>query len=180
MTESSEPIFFNSDCLSAFLWVGKQNLLVQLYQFRIILPKQVYNEISRRPSLKQKADSFITTKNVEIRSIEAGTPEEALYKKLTEYPEAGYAIIGRGEASAISLALYQHGIVGSNNLRDVRRYIELYQIPLLTSADILTEALQKGLISEKLGNGIWKDMLDHHLYLPVDTFSAYLASRGKR
>ncbi|MEG1877475.1 MAG: hypothetical protein RR146_07890 [Lachnospiraceae bacterium] len=35
----TDSLFFDSDCISAFLWVKEQNLLALLYPGRIIIPK---------------------------------------------------------------------------------------------------------------------------------------------
>lgn len=35
-----EQLIFDTDCISAFLWVGRENLLLKLYAGRIVLPKQ--------------------------------------------------------------------------------------------------------------------------------------------
>lgn len=39
----TEPIFFDTDCLSAFLWVDNQSLLAQLYPGRVVLYQQLTN-----------------------------------------------------------------------------------------------------------------------------------------
>ena len=57
-------------------------------------------------------------------------------------------IIGKGEASAIALAKVRGGAVASNNLRDVKAYVEEYGLELITTGDILKEALTRGLITE--------------------------------
>lgn len=45
-----EKLFFDTDCISSFLWVKEENILFKLYSGRIILPKQVLNELSN-PSI---------------------------------------------------------------------------------------------------------------------------------
>lgn len=42
-----KDIFIDTDCISAFLWVGNESLLSQLYPGRVIMPKPVYDEIDR-------------------------------------------------------------------------------------------------------------------------------------
>lgn len=43
--------FFDTDCISAFLWVRNESILAKLYPGRIVLPTQVYDEIKRVPPL---------------------------------------------------------------------------------------------------------------------------------
>ena len=41
-----DSLFFDNDCISAFLWVRNESLLVKLYPGRIVIPKPVYDELS--------------------------------------------------------------------------------------------------------------------------------------
>ena len=73
------------------------------------------------------------------------------------------------------MAKQRGGILASNNMRDVRAYVEKYKIPHITAGDILCEAMDAGIISEADGNAIWSDMLRRRRKLPAETFSDYLA-----
>ena len=42
----TDTMFFDTDCLSAFLWVNNQSLLAQLYPGKIMIPAEVYAELS--------------------------------------------------------------------------------------------------------------------------------------
>jgi predicted nucleic acid-binding protein len=173
----TDQIFFDTDCLSAFLWVGKENILVQLYKNRIAVPQQVYDEIVKVPHLKRKTDVLITSKDIMTSRIILGTPEADLYIKLTTNPGIDNKIIGKGEASAISLAKYYDGILASNNMRDISPYIELYKLRHITTGNIMVEALNKGLILEGEGNVIWADMIHRQRKLPTLSFSDFLTSK---
>jgi len=102
----TEPLFFDTDCLSAFLWVNKQSLLTQLYPGRIVIPMQVYKELSQPsiPHLKMRVDSMRAKGEAKVESIMVGSEEYALYRQLTANPASGHVVIGRGEAEAIALA----------------------------------------------------------------------------
>ena len=57
----TKKIYIDTDCISAFLWVGNESLLSQLYPGRIIMPKPVYDEIDN-PKLewmKKRVDNMI-------------------------------------------------------------------------------------------------------------------------
>ena len=41
----TSKLFFDADCLSAFLWVSREDILFELYPEKIVLPKQVYDEL---------------------------------------------------------------------------------------------------------------------------------------
>ena len=66
MKESTliEPLFFDTDCICAFLWVNEQTLLPALYPGRLILPKPVYTEISKVVHLKTAVDTMISKKQL--------------------------------------------------------------------------------------------------------------------
>lgn len=93
---------------------------------------------------------------------------------MTYTPKSGYKIIGKGEAAAISLAVANNGILASNNLRDVNQYINMYNLPNITTGDILFEALNSNIITEPQGNKIWIDMLNKARKLPTCDFTTYL------
>jgi hypothetical protein len=67
----TESLFFDSDCISAFLWVNEQNLLTLLYPGRIVIPKPAYDEMSfpTTPHLKQRIDLLIANKQATIEAI---------------------------------------------------------------------------------------------------------------
>jgi len=174
----TEQIFFDNDCLSAFLWVGRENLITNLYRSRAMLPQQVYDELKRVNFLKTRIDLMVANGNMIICQLVLGTPEADLYVKLTTNPEPGFKLIGKGEAAAISLTKHRNGILGSNNMKDIYQYIELFKLKYITTGNILVEALKMKLITEGQGNVIWNEMKDKQRKLPTDTFSDFLA--GKR
>lgn len=173
----TESLFLDTDCLSTFLIVQRENLVLQLYAGRIGIPQQVYVELGKVRFMKDKVDALLRANRVVLFQIDAGTDSGTLYLKLTTAPEAGFMIIGSGEAAAICLTKQYNGILGSNNMRDIRPYIQLYNLKHRTSADIMAEALEQHLISEGQGNVIWRDMLLRNRKLPTDTFTQFLASR---
>lgn len=176
MSSLIEPLFFDTDCLSAFLWVNGQSILAKLYPARIIIPAEVYAEISNPTiqHLKYKVDTMISCGDVRIESIVVDTNEYRLYRKLTTTPEWGHKIIGRGEAAAIALAKEQGGIIASNNLKDIAIYVEEYNLKHKTTGVILREALEASLITEADGNQLWAAMLKKRRKLGFDTFTEYL------
>lgn len=172
----TKPLFFDTDCLSAFLWVNNQSLLAQLYPGRIVIPNEVYVELSNPtiPHLKNRVDSLIKNKEAIIEDIQVDTEEYRLYRKMTYSRESGYKIIGSGEAASIALAKVRGGIVASNNLRDIKEYVSEYNLQYKTTGDIMKEALEKGLITETEGNKLWQDMLKKRRKLGYTTFSEFL------
>ena len=169
-----EKYFFDTDCLSAFLWVREESILAALYAGKIILPAQVYIELQKVPHLQAKVDILKNRGDLRIESMETGSAEYHDYLQMTTSPEEGMRIIGRGEAAGIAMAKHRNGTLASNNLRDIRPYVEKYAISHITTGDILIEAMNAGIITETEGNSIWADMIRKRRKLPTSTFSEYL------
>lgn len=175
----TEKYFFDTDCLSAFLWVREESILARLYAGKIILPTQVYNELQRVPHLQARVDVLKNHGDLSIESMETGSAEYLDYLQMTTSPEDGMRIIGRGEAAGIAMAKHREGTLASNNLRDVRLYVEKYKISHITTGDILIEAMDAGIITETDGNTMWAEMIRKRRILPTVTFSEYLVDYGK-
>lgn len=173
----TKKLFFDTDCLSSFLWVNNTNILQELYGGVIVLPDPVYQELSNPsiPHIKQRVDRLITSRDVSVKEIEEGSEEYKLYTKLV-HGEEGKKNIGRGEASVIALAKTYNGILASNNYKDIAPYIEKYNLKHIDTGMILVEALKKGIITEEDGNLIWSKMLKRKRRLPADSFTEYLNS----
>lgn len=177
-----DSLFFDTDCISAFLWVGEEFLLSQLYSTKIIIPQEVYKELSN-PSIswmKTKIDILVNQNIAVIESINVGSDEYETYYKLTQKPQGVHKIIGKGEAASISLAKKHGGIVASNNLKDIKDYIDEFNLKYTTTADILVEAYEKGLINEQQGNTIWMNMLKKRRKIGGASFSDYLLQKNKK
>jgi len=106
--------------------------------------------------------------------MEVDSAEYIDYLQMTEHPEVGMRIIGKGEAAGIAMTRHRDGTLASNNLRDILPYVEKYKIAHITTGDILIEAMAAGIITEKEGNTIWADMIRKRRKLPTTTFSEYL------
>lgn len=175
-----DSLFFDSDCISAFLWVKNENLLVSLYPGKIVIPKPVYDELSYPgiAHLKARIDTLLVAGQAHIESITTNTETYNLYYQLTVKPKSGHVIIGKGEAASIALAKTNDGIVASNNLHDIKSYIKEFGIRHITTAEILFEAMNKNYITENQGNVIWASMLAKHRKLGALSFTEYIRNRN--
>lgn len=99
-----------------------------------------------------------------------------MYRNLIKCDKSNKAI-GKGEAAGIALAATYKGVLASNNYRDIAPYIEKYGLRHVDTGMILSEALEKKLITEAEGNSIWQKMLNRNRKLPANSFSDYLKSK---
>lgn len=172
----TEPLFFDNDCLSAFLWVDYESILVKLYPGRILIPIQVYKELSDPglnlvKGLKAQVNALVKRGQASIVKINVGTPMYDLFFKLTQDPDPGHKSIDDGEAAAIALAKEQGGILASNNLKDISNYVREFGLKHVTTGAIMKEAMAAGLIDEVQGNVIWQKMLARRRKLGYQSFS---------
>jgi len=177
----TDSLYFDTDCISSFLWVKEEHLLASLYSGKIKIPQQVYNELSYpgTPQLKMRVDALISNGDAAIESILTDTPEYSLYSKLTNAPDEGHRVIGKGEAAAIVLASISGGTVASNNLKDVAAYVSELNLRHITTGDIFIVAFEASLITEDEGNATWNAMLAKKRKIGAASFSEYLHARIK-
>ena len=107
--------------------MNNESILSKLFPGRVIIPKEVYDELShpgvnRVKGLKAQVDIMVQSGAATIETIVVGTNTYGLYRKLTNSPDPGHRVIGRGEAASISLAKERNGILASNNLKDISVY----------------------------------------------------------
>lgn len=173
----TDKLFFDTDCISSFLWVDETNIITELYGGRIVLPEPVYNELSNPcvQHLKQRMDILLNARSAEVKIILEGTEEYELYNKLIQGGK-GVIPIGHGEAGGVALAKVYDGILASNNYRDIAVYIEKYNLQHTDTGLIMKEALEKRIITEEQGNEIWGNMLARRRILPAGSFTEYLES----
>jgi len=172
----TEQLFFDTDCFSAFLWVKQEQILLDLYPGRIILPQEVFIELSNPsiPHLQSKVTALRSSGAIMTQPILVNTEEYQLYHQIAVSPPSGRTIIGKGEAAALVLAKVYGGIIASNNLKDICQYLKKYQLNYLTTGGILVSALKAGLINEATGDQIWSKMLSKRRFLPTASFLDYL------
>ncbi|MBW4258525.1 hypothetical protein KTG15_12645 [Methanobacterium sp. YSL] len=86
-------------------------------------------------------------------------------------------MIGKGEAAAIVMAKTNSGTLASNNIKDVKYYVDLYQIHHITTHDIMDKAVQDGILTVEGANEIWLRMILKKRRLPYPTYIEYLNSK---
>lgn len=91
--KTDPPLYFDTDCLSAFLWIENESILTQLYPGRVIIPKQVYDELGSVPHLQGRIDTLLGRNEVELLEIEADTPAAELYAELTGDPRDRKSVV---------------------------------------------------------------------------------------
>jgi len=173
----TKVIFFDTDCISSFLWTNTEYLLIHKFGNNMQIPQQVYDEILKVPHLKTKTDTMISNSNLSIIDLEVDSEEEDLYRRLTAYDStSSLPLIGKGEAAAIVLTKKQNGILASNNFKDVKYYVEKYHLEHIATENIMNSAVEDGIITIAEADIIWIKMISKKRKLPYPTFTDYLKS----
>ena len=86
---------------------------------------QVYDEISRVAYLKWRVDFLMRGGRLRKEGVSLNGEDLSLYFELTSGSRF-LPVIGKGEAAGIVLAKKHDGILASNNLRDVKRYVRKF------------------------------------------------------
>ena len=175
-----KAIFYDSDILSSFLMINKSDLLKKLFD-EIIIPEQVFFELTHPKSpkhMKSKLKELIKEEYVKIHEVGINTKEYEIFDDII--CEKWTKGVGDGEASAIAAAICHDGILASNNITDVKFYIDKFSIPLLTSSIIQTKLFEKKLINEKKVEKYWREMILKNRKLPAPTFSKYYEKLFKK
>lgn len=166
----TKRVFFDTDCISSFFKVNGRNIIEDLLNASIVIPEEVYEELShpRVPHLKKEADAMLQNGSATMESIMVGSSADIIFRKLTS--PFNRPMIGNGEAAAIALAYTQGGILASNNFRVVAKYVKEYQLEHYTSLRILIMAEEQGLLCESECESIWRQMKQKGMRIPEGTY----------
>lgn len=177
----TDRLFFDTDCLSSFLWTDRGCLLTRMYPKRIVIPEMVYDELQRvhQPKFVKRLNILLASGDALRMDMDVGTTAYSLFRKMTARPDLGKPMIGKGEASAIALAKEHSGIVASNNFRDIRHYVHDLKLDYRSTGDILEEAYYDGLLTIEEAEDIWKTMLSEDCWIGADSFREYLEKPHK-
>lgn len=83
---------------------------------------------------------------------------------------------GKGESACMAFCLYNHDVIGSSNLRDIRAYCEEKQIVYLTTVDFLWHAWRKGLLTTAEVSEFIKEVRSKGSILPDVEIEKYICN----
>lgn len=163
------PLIIDNCVLSDLLSGECFELLKQLYSNKIIIPNEVYKEGLQFPPLKSEYENIIEEDWYEVKPIEK-KEDLFLFNSLHK------RFKGNGEASVLTLAQRLKGTVCSNDLRAVKKYTDIHDIPLMTTMTILYDAYKKEIITKKQGQKLLDKMITDGRDMVVDDFQKVVDS----
>ena len=168
------PIILDADFLSSFAWVKRLDILEGLYSKQMVVLEEVLEELRRVPHLASRVELSIKNGHIRSEAMLASSPEAL---QLAKFLESGR--YGTGEASCMAYLTHHDGILGSNNLSDIKDFCIQNKKQLLTTADVLHHAYETELINLDEADKIWADMLSKKRKLPASSFTEYLSAIGR-
>ena len=169
----NKPAFFDTDYLSSFLRINRTDLILDKYD-KIQISSQVKDEICNKGNyhnIKERFTSLYENEDVEVHEIEEGNPEWNTYMELRLMSADIKKDIG--EMSVISLAKAKNGILASNNLTDVCKYVKDYNLDHITTATTLVELCDEKLITCSEARSYWRTMKQFKIKLPKTSFDNF-------
>jgi hypothetical protein len=136
----------------------------------MIVLEEVLEELRRVPHLASKVELSIERGHMRSETMLADSPEAL---QLAKFLESGR--YGTGEASCMAYLTQHDGMLGSNNLSDIKAFCIQNKKQLLTTGDVLHQAHETGLITLAEANKIWFGMLSKRRKLPASSFTEYLS-----
>ncbi|MCQ2059605.1 MAG: hypothetical protein MJY71_07240 [Bacteroidaceae bacterium] len=161
-------IVLDADVLIHFSEAGKLSLLPSiLNEFDHIILSTVYEEIK---SIQKQVDNQVyLLKNI---SIEQFAPSGEMRKE--------YAMLssrfGKGESSCMAYCKYTNNVIGSSNLKDVKKYCVSENITYLTTLDFLYYAFVRGKLTKVECSQFIQEVLSNGSKLPVVDITTYTPS----
>jgi len=164
------PLVLDADLLSHFSCIDRLDILEKLYAKKMVILDEVMEEINRREELGNRVQSCIDNSSMTRISMVATSSEAVELARLR-----GEGRLGKGEAACMAYLKYNLGSLGSNNLSDIKKMTVEKNITLITTEDVLYQALQKKIITIEEAENVWAAIITKGRELPTKTFSERLS-----
>lgn len=144
-------------------------LLDLLYSGEIIIPSQVLEEATLKTELYQKIKLLKEREVFQIYSIDDISEMRRFAKLERRFKDNGEAQ-AKGEAAVLTIAEITKGTVCSDNISDVKPYIDRHNMKLKTTLSILFDAYFQKIIDQRQGEEMIKNIIKDGNKIPVNTF----------
>lgn len=165
----SKSILLDADVV---IHLSKCDLLVllhKLYQGRVVILDEVYNEI--KGDARVKLDNLINFSWVKIYTPSTQNKQRIIL----EYAQIKkrYPNIGMGEAYCMSVAKLDDSIIASSNLKDIKTYCLENNIEYITTIEILHFAFEKKLLNESEFDLALSNIISKGSIMPCKSLQEY-------
>ena len=163
------PLIIDNCVLGNLYSAGRLLLLDKLYSGDLIIPTHVLEEASLKRGLYneihtlEKDEIFKTYTINKIKEIRRFAALERRFKDNGE-------VEAKGEAAVLTIVDILDATVCSDNISDIKPYIDRHDMELKTTISILYDAYSVEFISFEEGQNILDKIVDDGNKMPVDNF----------
>ena len=166
---TKRKVYGDTDCLSSFLLLDEVSLLESILD-EVVIPEAVDQELRADrapPQIVKNLEHLKEKKFIRVHDMDVHSAEYQWYDEIRiEYQMNRGFPIGEGEAQAMALAIPNGGILASNNLSDIKYFVDKYRLPLLTSAYMIAASVDNGQISYEDAEFTWQQMERNRILMP--------------
>lgn len=168
MAKKKVKIVVDADVLIHFAKGGVLSSLPNIFpEYQYIILSNVYDEVK---SLHTQLDNQINfLKNIELEEF------DPTGEMLLEYANLSNTF-GDGESACMAYCKFNHDVVGSSNLKDIRDYCNENNITYVTTLDFLFYAFRRNVFTADECDKIIQDVRTHGSKLPDITIEKYSCS----
>ena len=135
----------------------------------MIILNNVHNELCSYRSLKQFYEGVVERTNITFEKFPENNTELVL-----EYARLKKDGCGEGESASMAYAKHNNYILASSNISDVKDFCKSNNITLITTMDILYEALINNILSEEGCDDFIRVVVSKDSKLPYKTMQEYI------
>lgn len=158
MAKNKVKIVVDSDVLIHFAKGSALSLLPSIFpEYQYIILSNVYEEV--RTLQKQLDNQILLLKNIVLEEF------DPTGEMLHEYANLCNTF-GDGESACMAYCKFNHDVVGSSNLRDIKEYCNNNKITYITTLDFLFYAVKRRVLTADECNKIIKEVRTKGSKLP--------------
>ncbi len=158
MAKNKVKIVVDSDVLIHFAKGSALSLLPSIFpEYQYIILSNVYEEV--RTLQKQLDNQISLLKNIVLEEF------DPTGEMLHEYANLCNTF-GDGESACMAYCKFNHDVVGSSNLRDIKEYCNNNKITYITTLDFLFYAVKRRVLTAEECNKIIQDVRTKGSKLP--------------
>lgn len=165
--DPKKKIILDADVIIHFVKGGLIGILPNIFPNKMYVPDVVYQEsLSRQYQIP--IDNLFNFKLVHELEIKSDMMVFSEYIRLKRR-------FGKGESACMAYCRYNDDVIGSSNLKDIRKYCEEHEIIYLTTMDFLVTAFQDGQLNEAECDEFIYTVKLKKSKLPCDTIAEYIS-----
>ncbi|NOX64347.1 MAG: hypothetical protein GXO85_00785 [Chlorobi bacterium] len=167
MNNDTTKILIDSDVIIHFIKGDKLDLIPSIFPDRIAFVDKVLEELYLIPRTQILIHNFISNNNFERLELDSNLDYVIEYSRLIQ-------LVGKGEAACMAIAKIDKNYIASSNMKDIREYCEKNDIKIITTMDILWEAMNLHLLTVEECDEFIRKVKSAGSKLPVDTIEEYV------